>query len=294
MATPTDPTVSTICIEGLKKAGLLAYTAADLTRATDQWFQEVLNDIWDRSVSTGNTRLKSLQNTAYYNSVVGKRTIDLAEDFDEETKIVLLDGTVRGTASAGGATSITLANTETIPAARAIGKNVFITGGIGPGQMRQIVNYSISTFIATVDTAWTINPTSSSTYLIVEQTWPLEEDNSLDLDDLMPQAYGRPTRFAKYNGQLIFDRAFNLSTYGIMLRYYMNIHQVDLTEGSTTRITRILRNWQATLKQGIFYKALETNNDNQYGAAKQEYERLIGGLVNKETAYGGEFVGFTL
>jgi len=295
MATPTDPTITLLCTEGWSKTGV-APSTAELTRAQTYFFQEILNDIWNRSVLTGNTRLKTLQTSMTSVSVKGVRTIDLSEDFDEEYSVTILDGSRRGTAQTGGASTITLASSETaMTASRALGKYIFTTGGTGSNQMRQITDYNATTKIATVDSAWTTPPDSTTTYLIVERVQICDEDNDLgEYDFYLPAAAGRPSFFKKYGRQLIFDKPFDLATYGVFTRYYKNLNQVDLTEGASTLITRILRNWRAVLTQGIYWKTCTFQNDNQAKDAKDEYQRLVDALLVKEIPYGGELVGLTL
>ena len=295
MATPTDPTLASLCTEGWKKTGTTPSTA-ELTRAQTEFLQEIFNDIWNRSVITGNTRLKSLQVKLTVASVQGTRTIDLAEDFDEEFSVCILDGTRRGTAQAGAASSITLATTETVlTASRALGKYILTTGGTGANQFRQITLYNATTKVATVDSAWTTPPDSTTTYLIVESVYVCDEDNQLDGQDYyLPAVAGKPSFYSKFGRQLIFDKPFDLSTYGVMIRYYQNLNQVDLVEGPTTLITRLLRNWRSVLTQGVYWKTCTTQNDSQEATAKKDYEQMVGALLVKEIPFGGEFVGFTL
>jgi hypothetical protein len=46
------------------------------------------------------------------------------------------------------------------------GSNIYITSGPGMGQKRRITNYDANTRVATIDTAWTTNPTTQSVYSI--------------------------------------------------------------------------------------------------------------------------------
>lgn len=295
MAAPTAPTAESMITEAYRKAFTSDYspTAAQLTRGA-VWMQELLNKIQLQSVATGNSRLKSAQTTLYFTSVKGKRTYDLADDFEEEFSVTILNGTVRGTAQAGASGTITLASDDAMTENQAVGSWIYLTAGTGSTQIRQITAYNTTTKVATLDSSWSTNPDNTSTYLIVASTKRLEEDNQLELDDISPGTPGIPSYFAKYDRQLVFDRPFNLSTYGVRVRYFMNLNQVDLTEGSTARITRIYRSWQAVLTQGLFWKVLESEGDGQYPVAKKEFEDLLPGLVNRETPYGGEFEGFTL
>ena len=294
MAAPTDPTIDLICTEAYKKAGILSPTSAQVTRAKDYFLEEVLDDIWNRAAQDGNLRLKSLQSTTVSISTKGKRSYDMAEDFDEEFSVTIWDGSNRGTAQAGGATSITLASDETITEARILGKFILVTGGTGSAGYKQVTAYNTTTKVATVDSAWTTNPDATSTYLIVERTWDLDEEHDHDLTQNQPAAIGIPTSFGKYGRQLWFDRAFDKSTYGIAIKYFMNIHQVDRVEGASTIITRLLRNWRKAITYGITLSILESEGDASDDKIERRYERAVQNLLVREIPYGGEFTGFTL
>ncbi len=77
------------------------------------------------------------------------------------------DGTYK-TAQAGGASTITLASSETM--ASDIPNNstgVTIISGTGAGQTRLITDYNSSTKVATVGTAWTTQPSNDSVYELI-------------------------------------------------------------------------------------------------------------------------------
>lgn len=251
--------------------------------------EEILNEIWKAAIRSGRSYLKTLQETTYFATARGKSYIDMAESFDEETSILILDGTVRGTATAGAASTITLAADDSQTAAGASGKPIYLTGGTGSVQLRQITSLDTATKIATVDSAWTTNPVSGTTYLIVSKTVPLEEISPVEIDESQPASEGMPTAFAKYKRQVVFDRPFDLSTYGIQVRHFLNIHQVDR---SAAVYTRILRNWRNTLTEGLLWKAFESQGDDQDVKAKKDFIGSLEGLLQEEMSFGGEFSGF--
>ena len=71
---------------------------------------------------------------------------------------------VTGTAQAGASTSITLVSTASATNDAYKGMYVTLTGGTGSGQVKRITAYNGTTKVATVDSAWTINPNNTSTY----------------------------------------------------------------------------------------------------------------------------------
>lgn len=74
-----------------------------------------------------------------------------------------------GTAQAGASSTITLDAGASSSDDFYIGDIVQIVGGTGAGQSRIITDYVGSTKVATVDTAWTTNPSSDSVFVLIAQ-----------------------------------------------------------------------------------------------------------------------------
>lgn len=79
---------------------------------------------------------------------------------------------VTGTASAGGSSTITLASGSDGRDDYYVGAEITIVSGTGAGQTRRISDYVGSTLVATVGSAWTTTPDSTSVYA----THPLVPD----------------------------------------------------------------------------------------------------------------------
>lgn len=77
----------------------------------------------------------------------------------------------RGTASAGGANTITLAGAVATDNFYKYAM-VMIVGGTGAGQVRTILDYVGSTKVATVAKNWATNPDNTSVFVILPQTVP--------------------------------------------------------------------------------------------------------------------------
>lgn len=293
MATATDPTATTLKTEAFAKAGITA-SAGQLSRA-DRWLQEVFNEIWMKTTASGNSRLKSLQNETLLIPVKGTRYVTLPEEFDEEISIVLWYGTETGTAQSGGASAIRLASSATSTESDVVGRTIVLLSGTGLRQFRQCIAYNTTTKDVTVDRAWDTTPDNTSVYLIVKNTRSLDEDttNAFHQVSAAP-TMGKPVYFSKQNRQLIFDRPFDSNTYALYMSYFMHINQVDLTEGSTYRLTRLFREWNAVLVQGLYYKVLKDIDDNRQHTEQQIFDGLTSNLLLKEIPYGGEFTGFSL
>jgi hypothetical protein len=96
-----------------------------------------------------------------------------------------------GTAQAGTSTSITLKSSSSSTDDYFNGLYITITGGTGAGQVRIITDYVGSTKVATVDSAWTTAPNSSSTYSIT--SWTTESVNQYV--NAQPQGRARIVRY---------------------------------------------------------------------------------------------------
>lgn len=72
-----------------------------------------------------------------------------------------------GTAQAGGASTITLRSGAVSTDDYYKNQAVYILSGTGTGQTRKISSYVGSTRVATVDTAWAVNPDNTSVYVVL-------------------------------------------------------------------------------------------------------------------------------
>ncbi len=73
----------------------------------------------------------------------------------------------QGVAQAGGATTITLASTASTTDSLYAGSVVSILSGTGSGQTREITAYVGATRVATVNSAWSVNPDATSAYAVI-------------------------------------------------------------------------------------------------------------------------------
>lgn len=297
MATATAPTAVSIVTEGMKAAGMRTLSASDISRARDEWLQEIFNDIWMSFESSGNTRLKTLQTTAIAIGVDNQRQYDLPVDFDEELVVNILDGDDTGTSQGGTSSTVTLESGEDISQSDAEGRYILMTGGTSKGQYRQCVSYNTTSLAATIDRNWDDGktPAGGDTYLVVKQHHLIEEIGISELDEILePTVPGLPTTFAKFGDQFFFERPLDKATYGLRLRYYANIHKLDLAESSSALITKIYTNWQQVLKTGIKMKAESNMKAAEFSQTQALYFRLVSNLINKEIPYGGELTQLTM
>src|SRR3972149_6718879 len=266
MTIPANPTLVSITTEALNMAGYANPTAVQLTRAA-LWIEEIKNDIWNKALINGDTRLKTLQTSNIQISVDNQSAYAMPSDFDEEILVELLDGAHTGTAQSGAATSITLASDEDITEAEILGSGILITGDTGKGGFRQAISYNTTSKVVGINSAWATNPDSTSEYLIVNKYYKLGERNITEMteDRVSP---GRPYYFHKVNDgettNIYFERPCDKATYGIRVRYYANMQHVDLDTSTSAVIGLIYKNWKSVLTQGVLYKVLKDFNDQRY------------------------------
>lgn len=102
-----------------------------------------------------------------------------------------------GTAQAGASSTITLRSGASSTSSLFKYLVIRIYGGTGAGQSRVISAYNGATKVATVDTAWTTNPASDSTYAIIGHAAPLLTSgaitNTINLVNTPPDSNGVTT-----------------------------------------------------------------------------------------------------
>lgn len=290
MAAPTAPTLDSLTIEGLKKAGYPDVVAddTDQLRAED-WVEEVKNDIWNIA-----KKLKVLQSLSVQVTTNGLSKYSMPTDFSSPLSMSAMHGSRIGTAQTGANTTVTVAASSTYSELDILGKEIFIYSGTGASSLsvnnlRQITAYNSTTKVATVDSAWDTNPDSTSKYMIVDIYYPLTQKPIERLDDSNhPTIIGRPTHYCPIgdvdNGEFyLYDTPYHSDApFGIKQRYYADLTRVDL---ASTLIATLYRRWRSLFIQGVFAKALQNDNDARADKQTKKYERHLALLVARET-YG--------
>ncbi len=124
---------------------------------------------------TGGTGLGQTRTIIAYNGTTKVATVDrnwVVTPDNTSTFNILASTTPsvfsdQGVAQAGGATTITLQSTASTTNSLYVGSLVTILSGTGSGQTREITGYVGSTRVATVDSAWSSNPDSTSAYAVI-------------------------------------------------------------------------------------------------------------------------------
>lgn len=273
MAIPTQPTATTICTEAYKLFGIQNPSSSRITRATDYGMEIVKADIKELGLEWD-----FLRTTGYITVTQYLSYVQLPTDFAKLISARVMMGTRTGTLQAGGASSAQLAAADS-GGNETIGKYLVITSGNGVGEGKLIIAFNTSTKSATVDSAWTTQPDSSSTYLVVDEIKELKHENLYDAstENRITNVQGRPEhawiKSDSAEGKLYFDRTPD-QVYVIQLEYYADILKVDL---SSTLYSRILRLLNGLFIQGVFVWLLQDD-------ARVELERSIYEKKKAQTA----------
>lgn len=284
MAVPTVPTTTTLATEGLKKAIHSVPSAALIARATDYYMEEIKGDL-QLKAATVQKKLRSLFKTGFLVIDEGKHRYALPSDFLGDLTLTLMDGEHTGTATAGAAGSVTLAADEDISEDDAVGRYVLITGGTGEASCSQITAYNTTTKVATVTPDFATAPASGSTYLIVDRYRPIQPTNSNEFDGYSsPTTKGEPNRYVyqgdQDTGEIVLYPTPD-QTYGLQLRYYLDLSLLDLTDN---RMSTLYRKWRNLWVQGVKAKQMESDNHRDKAAELQRYYQYIDAVIFDETS----------
>lgn len=279
MGIPSDPVVSDICTEGLKKGGRVNPTAGDISDAQNIHFQEVKADIYlkaPRHFSLESVMcIGIITNVSRYNWPTNCEAIESIQLVDAPTT-----GSYQDTAQAGGANSITLASgyvdtSQTI----ALGRTIFIIGGTGNGQFAQITAYNDSTKVATIESNWTtlnstwVTPDNTSIYLLENiryKLWPIDKSTEWDTN-LNPAQQMTPTRATLMDRQIWLDCAPN-RRYAMPVTFWYALDQLDET---SALFTGHLRKFRSLWVQGVASKVAQRFDDQRQAQITQMYNYML-------------------
>lgn len=288
MAAPTAPTLATITSEGIKKAGYSSPSTAQLTRAQDEWMEEIKNDIWLLG-----KKLKPLMAEHVEVLAGGQARYDFPSGFSSITSARILYGTealdVTGTAAA----SVTLdTSDEDWGEDELEGTEILIYSGTGKGSMSRCYSYDEDTYVASVSPAWAsavggTAPAIDDTYMKVERYYDLELESVVEYDSLvLPQTsglastlyqVGHENHYGYYVLSPVPDEDYY---YGVHIRYYMNLLTLDL---ASTRMSTLYQRWRNLWIQGIKARQLATDDDSRATLEMQTYYSMAKDVVALET-----------
>lgn len=271
----------TLISEGMKRALGRTPSSGEQARALDQWFPEIKNDVW---FDDGGSHA-ILETDALMLLTEGTHIYTLPSDFDAPKSFNVLDGDIRDTAQGGAGSTITLASTDSSESAGRIGKEIVLISGTGSGQKRQITGFDSSTKVATVDSAWSTNPNSTTGYLIVTQYHPLNIVDDATFNHVTSRTdRERPEMGIIHNGKLYLQLVPD-KTYPMWYQYWVNIMKVDTADTDTTH-QDMLQMWRSLFTQGFYVKTLQNEDDDRYIPEFTVYRDMISRITHRTQMMG--------
>jgi len=282
MAAPTAPTLVSLTTEGLKKAGYSSPNAALLTRAQDEFMEEIKNDVF-----TTVKKIKSMMTTSVLVLTQGLSRYALPQDYSSDMTMSRLYGQHVGTSQAGTISSVTLAADEDIDGNSIIGRNILIYSGTGKGSMSQCITYDPSTKVATVSPDFNTAPNGASKYMIIDTLTPMTQEVAWNYDAInTPSDQGEPKIYSPIgdadNGEIvIYPVPFRIDgiPYSLQLRYYANLMKLDL---DGTLMSTLYQRWRNLWVKGVELKQLQDDDDDRAQRVQGEYLRELQGVVARE------------
>ena len=267
MAVPSDPTRESLILEGMKAGGQYTVTNTD-ARYTEflanQW-ETLKTEIWNACRTD-----RFLESEALMLTTIGYSPVTLPTDFDNDISAYLydIDDALAGTAQTGASSSLTLASTFSMTAADMYGRYLFTLSGTGSGQYRQITAYNDTTKEATVGSAWTTTPDSTTTYVISSIFVRLRRDDYVRAREFT----ARPSMYSRLGVSMSVLPAPD-KVYPILLTYRSNLTRLDDTAGTT--FIKHLRERRVLWVEGIKTKTMERYDDERFPTQKQIWETLL-------------------
>lgn len=281
MAIPVAPSGLTLIVEGMKRALGRTPSSGEQARALDQWFPEIKSDIW---FDDGGSHAL-LETDALMLLTEGTHIYDLPTDFDATKSFNVLDGDIRDTAQAGTSTTITLVSTDSSESAGRIGKEIVLISGTGSGQKRQITGFNSTTKVATVDSAWSTNPNSTTGYLLVTEYHPFKIVDAETFNRVTGRTERERPEFGMIWNNKLYIELVPDKTYPMWYQYWVNIIQTDTADTNAVH-QDMLRTWRSLFTQGFHVKTLQNEDDDRYIPELTIYRDMISRITNRSQQMG--------
>lgn len=289
MSIPSNPSVTDIVTDGLKRGGRVSPSAGDITTASTSYLQEVKADIYLAAPLH-----ESLRATAIIPVSVGISRYAWPTNCETIESVQLVatsvDGSWQDTAQTGGTSSITLASAFNQDAETIRGRMVFILSGTGSGQYAQIISYDNSTKVATIEANWStlnsawVTPDSTSVYLVEQTRYKLFEfEKPIEFDTVMsPFQPLMPTNVTLVGRQLWL----NTSPPQKLVMWVTYWYALDQLDEADTLFTGHLRKFRNLWVQGIAVKVMQRYDEDRYTNESGIYRSMLQAYAGRSSGVG--------
>lgn len=281
MSAPAIPTALTLVTEGLYQARIFNPTVSQLSRYQGEVMEQLKNELWQEL-----KQAKPLMTFSYTTLVPGQSRYSCPADYSSDLSMVIFTGSTGGTAE-GGNTNLLLVP-GSISQDQVMGKDLLITGGSAANSCSQIIGTVIlddgaSTEI-TVYPDFQGLPDGSSTFMIIDNQYPVESDHIANYDKFRSFGLDRPRKFFPMGDEdfdeFVFDVAPDANqTYGVRMRYTVNIMTLDL---NSTLMSTLYQKFREYWIRGIKYQALSDNMDDEAPQSEDERKQKLQALIRSQ------------
>jgi len=280
MAAPSLPTAVSLATEGLYQAHIFNPTSSQITRYSTEVMDQLKNELWQAV-----KQMKPLMNFSYTVLTPGQSRYSCPSDYSSDLSMVILTGLTTGQVLSATPSSITIPSSAgPISSDQTLGKDVAIITGTASASVSQVVG-----LVQNVDTTYTLSvypnfqgtPDGTSTFMIIDNQYPVDADHIANYDRYRPSYLDRPRKFYSMGDEdfdeFIFDCAPDaVYTYVVRMRYYVNIMTLDL---NSTLMTTLYQKFRDYWIAGVKHRALADNMDDEQQLALSDKTNTLQRLI---------------
>lgn len=282
MAAPAVPTVTSLVTEGLRQARIFYPTAAQISTYQSEVMEQLKNDLWQQV-----KQMKPLMTFSYMVLTPGQSRYSCPSDYSSDMSMVCLTGLYTGSVAAATVNTITVSTAPNgvYDINQVLGEDLVITGGTAVNSVSQVtdlVNNGNGTMTLTVYPNFQATPDATSTYMLVDNQWPIEQKHIAEFD-LFHRANGidRPRYFYPMGDEDYDEFQFdvppdNVYVYCVRMRYFVNIMTLDL---NSTLMSTLYQKFREYWIKGIKAQALADQDDTTSTEAFKERDQKLQALI---------------
>jgi hypothetical protein len=287
MGIPVVPTLSALVTEGLRQGRIFTPTQAQISLYSGDPIEQLKNTLW-----TNLKQAKPLMTFSYLVLVPGQSRYSCPTDFASDMSMVILTGLYTGTTISASGNTLTVSTTPNgiYDINQVLGEDLCITGGTASASVSQViglVNNNNGTQTFTVYPNFQGTPDATSTWMLVDNQYPVEADHIANYDRFRSSELNRPRKFYSMGDEdydeFIFNCApDNVYTYVVRMRYTVNIMTLDTSSQLMSTLYQKFRDYWI---QGIRARVLADNMDDEAPAAEQVRDKKLQELIMSQV-YG--------
>jgi hypothetical protein len=294
MAIPTTPTALSLVTEGLRQARIFYPTTQQINTYQNEVMEQLKNDLWQQV-----KQMKPLMTFSYMVLTPGQSRYSCPSDYSSDMSMVCETGLYTGTINSATSNTITV---PTIPTGvfdvnQVLGEDLVIISGTAMNSVSQItnvVNNNNGTQTLTVYPNFQGTPDSTSSYMIVDNTWPIDQRHIAEFD-MYHRSGGidRPRYFYPMGDEDFDEFQFdvapdNFYVYCVRMRYFVNIMTLDL---NSTLMSSLYLKFREYWIKGIKAQALADQDDSTANDAFHERDQKLQSLIMSQQ-YGTDLHNF--